>query len=90
MATYTNSTPAGYLSSKYRQHNTRTAPRPRRVTNILSRVRPTSAASMNAKRIFGAAFPAFGASLNTGFTPGTGAVTRSYRNAAIGDKARTR
>lgn len=88
MATYTHTTPARYTNANPRNGGVYT----RRAKGLLSRLRPTSGASVNAKRLFGTSFPAFGASMGTGFTHGTGAVTRTYRGGttAIGGKSRTR
>ena len=92
MATYTHSTAARYTNSKYRQHNTRDDLLTRAATKLLSRLRPTTAASANAKRLFGSGWPEFGNSLGTAFVPATGAVSRTYRKGttALGGKARTR
>jgi len=88
MATYTHDTPARYTNANPRNGGTFV----RAAKGYLSRLRPTSAASVNAKRVFGSDWPKFGGSTGTAFLPVSGIVTRTYRGGttATGSKSRTR
>jgi hypothetical protein len=93
MATYTHTTPARYTNvGPGYTHSKGGGTYARAATKLISRLRPTSAASNNAKRIFGPDWPGFGGSLGTAFTAVTGVVVRTYRGGitAIGGKSRTR
>lgn len=88
MATYTHATPSRYTNANQRDGTLKTYTR--KAKKLLSRLRPTTAESENANRLFGLGWPEFGSSLGTNFTPATGVVLRTYRATAVGGKSRTR
>ena len=96
MATYTHSTAARYTNANPRDGGTYT----RAAKKLISRLRPTLAASVNAKRIFGKVdIPTVstdlgygGTCVGTAYDTSTGIVTSTYRDGstAVGGKSRTR
>jgi hypothetical protein len=95
MAAYTHKTlPRGATAGRRYKHSKDTSDGTfkRAALSLISRLRPGTAASKNAKLIFGPDYPNRGSSFKTGFTPVSGTVTRDYPGGhkAIGSKLRTR